>query len=235
MFGTISTYAWTQVSGPNPAILTGAATAQASVAGLVPGTYVFRLTVTDNHAVQASDDVSVVALANPIINGDFETGDFTGWTAAGDPLPVIQSANVHSGKYAALVGNDTGMGGTGWYNLFLGIPNMLTQLPAHATLSFWIYRRSGGGVMNVRVREGLGFGTADLVTPWPIPRASYNDSAWVHCTIDLSAYAGKTITLLVEVFQTDKHTYLLLDDVELLVPVAPSTTPGLAPPTQCEK
>jgi|GEM_PF-433934 len=229
IFGSIKTYAWMQVSGPNTAILADAATAKAGVSGLVKGTYVFRLTVTDNHGVQASDDVTVVALANPIINGGFETGDFTGWTAVGDPLPVIQSAHVHSGKYAALVGNDTGAGGTGWYNLFLGMPNMLTHLPANATLSFWVYRRSAGGVMNVRVSEGLGFGTADLVNPWPIPRASYNDSEWVHYTVDLSAYAGKTITALVEVFQTDKHTYLLMDDVELLVPGACPPEVGSGP------
>ena len=71
--------------------------------------------------------------------------------------------------------------------------------------------------MNVRVKEGLGFGTTDLVNPWPMPRASYNDSGWVHYTVDLSAHAGKTITVLVEVHQTDKRTYMLIDDVELLV------------------
>jgi hypothetical protein len=71
---------------------------------------VFRLTVTDNFGARASDDVTVIALANPITNGGFETGDFTGWTAVGAPLPVIQSTNVHSGKYAAFIGNDSGSG-----------------------------------------------------------------------------------------------------------------------------
>lgn len=218
LFGSISTYAWTQVSGPNKAAIAGGATARASLTGLVKGTYVFRLTVTDNFGAQASDDVTVVAQANPITNGSFETGDFTGWTAAGDPLPVVQSTNVHSGKYAAFVGNDTGKsgGGNGWYNLYLGMPNMLTNLPANATLSFWVYRR-GGGLQEVRVREGLGLGGADLVNPWPIPRASYNDSGWVHYTVDLSAHAGKTITILAAVHQTDKRTHMLVDDVELWV------------------
>ena len=243
IFGSISTYAWTQVSGPDTAILTSAATAKAGAAGLVNGTYVFRLTVTDNFGKQASDDVTVVALANPIINGGFETGDFTGWTAVGDPLPVIQSTNVHSGKYAVLVGNDTGKrgGGNGWYNLYLGMPNMLTNLPADATLSFWVYRH-GKGVMDLRVLEGIGSGKADLVNPWPMPRGSYDDSGWMHYTVDLSAHAGKTITVTTEVCPTDNHTYMLVDDVELWVkpkvchsgvaPGAATTLPDLAPPAK---
>lgn len=216
LFGSISTYAWTQVSGPNKAAIAGGATARASLTGLVKGTYVFRLTITDNFGAQASDDVTVVAQANPITNGSFETGDFTGWTAAGDPLPVVQSTNVHSGKYAAFIGNDSGSGTTGWGSINLCMPNMLTNLPANSTPSFWVYRR-GGGLQEVRVREGLGLGGADLVNPWPIPRASYNDSGWVHYTVDLSAHAGKTITILAAVHQTDKRTHMLVDDVELWV------------------
>ena len=215
--GSISSYSWSQVSGPNTATLTSANTATATATGLVTGTYVFRLTVTDNQGAQASDDVTVVALDNPIINGGFETGDLTGWTAAGDPVPVLESTNTHSGNYAAFIGNDSGQGGTGWYNLYLGTPNLLANLPANATLSFWVYRRSAGGIVNVRVREGTGAGSTDLVNPWPVPRASYNDTGWVNYTVDLSALAGKTITLYVELYQSDKHTYMLLDDVELLV------------------
>ena len=233
--GSISAYAWSQVSGPNTATLANANTATATATGLVTGTYVFRLTVTDNQGAQASDDVTVVALDNPIINGGFETGDLTGWTTAGDPAPVLESTNTHSGNYAVFIGNDSGQGGTGWYNLYLGTPNLLANLPANATLSFWVYRRSAGGIMNVRVREGIGAGSTDLVNPWPVPRASYNDTGWVHYTVDLSALAGKTITVYVELYQSDKHTYMLMDDVELLVlPKADFTatpTQGVVPLT----
>ena len=215
IFGSIRAYAWTQVSGPTTAILMSAATAKTSVAGLVKGTYVFRLTVTDNLGKKASADVTVIAMASPLINGGFETGDLTGWTVAGDPAPRVTTTNVHSGKYAGFIGNDSGVGGTGWYNLYLGTPNILAKLPANMILSFWVYRRGTGGIMNVRVKEGLGFGAADLVNPWPVPRGAYNDTGWVQYTVDLSAHAGKTITILVELHQTDKHTYMLIDDVEL--------------------
>jgi beta-glucanase (GH16 family) len=58
--GTISAYAWTQVSGPSTATLSGANTANLTASALIAGTYVFRLTVTDNQSATASDDVTVV-------------------------------------------------------------------------------------------------------------------------------------------------------------------------------
>jgi uncharacterized protein YjdB len=58
--GTISSYAWTRVSGPNTPTLTNANTANLTASGLIAGTYVFRLTVTDNSAATAIDDVNVV-------------------------------------------------------------------------------------------------------------------------------------------------------------------------------
>jgi uncharacterized protein YjdB len=58
--GSISAYAWTRVSGPNTPTLTNANTANLTASGLIAGTYVFRLTVTDNGGLTASDDVNVV-------------------------------------------------------------------------------------------------------------------------------------------------------------------------------
>lgn len=57
--GTISSYLWTKVSGPT-ATLTGTTLATLSLTNLVAGTYVFRLTATDNLGASASDDVNVV-------------------------------------------------------------------------------------------------------------------------------------------------------------------------------
>ena len=58
--GSISSYAWTQQSGPSTATLTGAASTALTASGLVAGTYVFRLKVTDNGGLTATDDVSVI-------------------------------------------------------------------------------------------------------------------------------------------------------------------------------
>ncbi|MEI9913340.1 MAG: T9SS type A sorting domain-containing protein [Bacteroidota bacterium] len=63
--GTISSYAWTRVSGPTTFTLGTANTASTTLTGLVQGTYVFRLTVTDNSGSTGTDDINVTVNAAP--------------------------------------------------------------------------------------------------------------------------------------------------------------------------
>lgn len=65
--GTIATYAWTKDSGTGGAITTPAA-ATTGLTGLSTGSYVYRLTVTDNLGATAFDtvNVTVLALANVV-------------------------------------------------------------------------------------------------------------------------------------------------------------------------
>lgn len=64
--GTISTYAWSQISGPNTATIETGSSANTSILNAIAGTYVFRLTVTDNSGATATDDVTVTV--NPRVN-----------------------------------------------------------------------------------------------------------------------------------------------------------------------
>ncbi|TGD80298.1 PKD domain-containing protein [Hymenobacter wooponensis] len=64
--GTISAYAWSQITGPNNATGIPATTQNVVVSGLVAGIYQFRLTVTDDKNGQKSDDVLVTVNAAPV-------------------------------------------------------------------------------------------------------------------------------------------------------------------------
>ena len=61
--GTIATYAWTKVSGPSSGTISSPNNVSTSVTGLIEGTYIFRLRVTDNDGAPATDDVSVIVNA----------------------------------------------------------------------------------------------------------------------------------------------------------------------------
>ncbi|MEP5376032.1 MAG: PKD domain-containing protein [Hyphomicrobiales bacterium] len=62
--GSITDYLWIQVSGPSAATLSGEDTATLMAEDLVEGTYVFRLTATDDEVQQGFDEVNV-AVASP--------------------------------------------------------------------------------------------------------------------------------------------------------------------------
>jgi hypothetical protein len=63
--GTIVGYSWVKVSGPGGATITGSATATPTIVGVSEGTYVFRLTVTDDHGNIASDVMQVIVHPEP--------------------------------------------------------------------------------------------------------------------------------------------------------------------------
>jgi PKD repeat protein len=62
--GTISSYSWTKTSGP-AATLSGEASPNLAVSGMVAGSYTFRLTVTDNAGASAFDEVNVTVNPAP--------------------------------------------------------------------------------------------------------------------------------------------------------------------------
>lgn len=64
--GSIASYVWTKVSGPTASIATPN-TAATSVNDLIEGTYVFKLTVTDNKGAKSEDQVSVIVKPAPVV------------------------------------------------------------------------------------------------------------------------------------------------------------------------
>lgn len=70
--GSISSYLWTNVSGPGAAVLSGTTTNTLTASGLIAGTFIFRVTVTDNNGATAFSDVNVSVQTptnvNPVAN-----------------------------------------------------------------------------------------------------------------------------------------------------------------------
>lgn len=62
--GWIKSFKWTKISGPSAWFSPNSYTAETRAVGLVAGTYVFRVTVTDNNGKTAYDDVKVTMTNN---------------------------------------------------------------------------------------------------------------------------------------------------------------------------
>ncbi len=113
--GDTLAYAWTQLSGPDSAGIAGFAAAVATViSGVIPGTYVFQLTVTDSLGASAIDTVSVIAMdsAPPacgstavVINGD------TPVTTSAAVTLTISSDTL---AYQMRIGSDSAFTGSSW-------------------------------------------------------------------------------------------------------------------------
>ncbi len=64
--GAIAYYGWSQVSGPSTATIANVNTATPALSGLIVGTYVFQLLVTDNNGASNTDQVTIQV--NPAVN-----------------------------------------------------------------------------------------------------------------------------------------------------------------------
>ncbi|GAB3528714.1 hypothetical protein GCM10027443_07050 [Pontibacter brevis] len=102
--GTISSYSWSQVSGPNTATFSSRTVAAPTVSGLLEGSYVFRLTVTDNGGASASDEAAVTvhpapATGTPIVREFW--ANVTGMTVADIPVNTTPTSTSQLTSFEA--------------------------------------------------------------------------------------------------------------------------------------
>ncbi|GAC1629078.1 MAG: hypothetical protein NVS9B10_19760 [Nevskia sp.] len=108
----VTNYAWTQMSGPATAALSGASTARPTFTPTVAGAYVFKLTVQDVRTASSGDTVSVTVLANPVANAgaaqrvNIRDGvSLNGRGSTVDPASTINYAWVQTGGPAVTLAN----------------------------------------------------------------------------------------------------------------------------------
>jgi hypothetical protein len=112
--GWIVSYKWTKISGPSSYSFSSPNTAQTKANGLVAGTYVFRVTVTDNKGATAYDDVTVT------MTGTGGTTTTPTPTITGAPLAKAGADQVipMSWKYYPQINATTSTDPDGWVKSF---------------------------------------------------------------------------------------------------------------------
>ena len=152
--GTIASYAWTQISGPNTATLSNATSASASASGVIAGTYVFRLTVKDNSGASASDDMSL------IVNPAPPPPPGGGSTTRIEAENYVAMSGIQTEKTADPTGGGLNVGwqeNNDWMDYFVNIPAAGTY-----TLNFRVATPNTGVQFQLRNATGTALTTVTV-------------------------------------------------------------------------
>ncbi len=208
--------------------------------GLTPGTtYYYVVYASSTHGTSpASVEKSAVSggtlPADLVVNGGFETGDFTGWTIGAnnfDPFscgpnndeaclpapddPAISDAIAHGGTYSAFLGD------TGTYPSPEPAADIFVQqtftvpVGENTTLSLWHWDASSDTVAYDQIRVFLVDTVTETVLLEPLRVA--DNAGWNQTTADLTPYAGHMVRLVLLV-REDGHrdpTSVYFDDVSV--------------------
>jgi len=92
------------------------------------GTYPITVTGTGTSATHTTSvTLTVTAAPQGVVNGGFETGSLSGWSASGAFLPVI-GTTAHSGSYAARLGSTNPVNGNSTLSQTVAVPAGTSRL-----------------------------------------------------------------------------------------------------------
>ena len=151
-----------------------------------------------------------------IVNGGFETGSLSSWTAAtGTLAPAVSKAQVHSGTYSALLGKTAKPEVSGNSSLYQTV-----SIPAGATasLTYWYWASTNDTIsyawQEAQIQNTSGTTLAEVM------KVASNTKAWTQVTYNLTAYAGQTIRVYFNAHgngYSSDYVYMYLDDVAVTV------------------
>lgn len=145
-----------------------------------------------------------------LVNGDFETGDWTGWVHGADPgnlYGIISGAARHGGGYSAALGRwDTAFTGQNPALEPLGVEWIYQDftVPSNATkLSFWwwmeTYDTAVWDWFDATLMNTSGVVLAPIVVHGGKPGTNFgpywNSGAWQYAEVDVTAYRGQKVRI----------------------------------------
>jgi hypothetical protein len=170
---------------------------------VAPGSYNVTVTGVEGSFTH-STTVTVTVTQKGIVNGGFETGDLTGWTATG-AVSVVTRA--HTGSYAARLGSPSPSANSTLSQTF-------TVPAAGGHLIFWYAMTCNDKVKNDWFTVTITDGVTGAVSTVQVPVCS--KPGWTKVTANLSSHAGHFVTVTF-VNHDDGNppdpSYTLVDDV----------------------
>lgn len=181
---------------------------------------------------------------NAVSNGGFETDSFgSDWTTATPncsvscPTPTVSTTHTHSGAFAAHMG--TAMSSAPAEPSGGSTISQTFTVPSAASLSFWYWPATTDGA-NCNLQSPPDYQSAtitdntDSTKNATVFKVCSNSQTWTHQTVDLSTFAGHSITLTFNVTQDGltTPTEMYLDDVAVSTAAAPGWTGGQVFTTQ---
>jgi hypothetical protein len=145
--GSITGYGWTQISGPSTATINPATSQNTTVSNLSAGTYVFRLTVTDNNGATGTDDIAVTVNSAPSSSNKIEAEAYTAQSGT-----QLENANDVGGtQNVGYIDNGD------WMDY-----SITPSAAGSYTFSFRIASHHTGGRLQVRNSAGTALTTVDV-------------------------------------------------------------------------
>ncbi|WFO16753.1 Ig-like domain-containing protein [Cellulophaga baltica 4] len=144
----IATYTWTKISGGGATIATPSA-ASTSITGLIAGTYIFRLTATDNLGSEnfAEVEVNVNPQPLPSVTFDLSTGIYT--APSGSTVTVTLRSEGMGKGLANVIAQDINLDTT-WNGFdneeFMDSDSVIIIMPPSGSISFTGQHRATIGV-----------------------------------------------------------------------------------------
>jgi Pro-kumamolisin, activation domain/Putative Ig domain len=204
--GTSTTLSPTAVTAGGSSTLT-----LSTASSTATGTYTITVTGTEGsktHSTAVTLTVTSSGGGSGIVNGGFETGNLSGWTASGASATVVNS-NCHSGTYCAQLGSTSPTNGDS------SIAQTFTVPQGSNTLSFWYRITCPDTIQYDWATATLKDNTAGTTTT-PLPKTCSNSGTWVQAKSSVIAGHSYTLTLT---SHDDNYagdpTYTLYDDVSL--------------------